>query len=166
MYDAPLRVRLASPAPRPPALDVALAGAGLAIDPAAAVGVVVSAGRSPVPTVEDAVDRWIVESTPHLLVAAHAHGIEVGPWVLPGVSPCAHCVAASTLTQPQPGLPLLPPALWSLAAGWVARDLQAWLRGESPSTWATSWLLDADPLPRSRRWLRHPYCGCAWWDLD
>lgn len=165
MYDAPLRVRLAAPDSRPVALDTALAAAGLQVDPHAATGVVVSAGRHAAPAVEAVMERWIVDSTPHLLVAAHDHGVEVGPWVLPGVSACGHCVAASTLCAPQPELPRLPPAVWALAAGWAARDVQVWRRGDTPSTWATSWLLGADPVPQSRRWLRHPYCGCAWFDL-
>lgn len=165
MDDGALRVRLAAPEPRPGALDSALAAAGLEVDPRAATGVVVSAGRCADTEVQALMERWIVDSTPHLLLAAHPHGVEVGPWVLPGVSPCGHCVAASTLCEPQPALPSLSPALWALAAGWAARDIQSWRRGETPSTWATSWLLGADPVPQSRRWLRHPYCGCAWFDL-
>ena len=146
-------------------LDPVLGTAGLVVDAAAAIGLVITSGRNAPRQVERVFEDWIVGSVPHLLIAAHPYGIEVGPWVLPGISPCAHCVAAATLAPPPGELPPLPAALWSLAAGWAARDLATWQRGDSPATWGTSWLLGVEPVPSSRRWLRHPYCGCAWFDL-
>ncbi|MCD6638280.1 MAG: hypothetical protein LT071_00005 [Nocardioides sp.] len=139
----------------------ALATAGVGSSHRAAVGLVVSRGRAPRPES----DRWSVESRPHLLVDAREDRIDVGPWVLPGTGPCARCVEAATLDvgDPRPVGPL-DPALVTLAAGWVARDLRAWLRGETPTTWATSWRLDHAPAPTPRRWQRHPYCGCAWFE--
>ena len=56
------------------------------------------------------------------------------------------------------------PALLAMAAGWAARDLAAWQAAATPTTWLTSWLLGPDPVPVARRWERHPYCGCAWWE--
>jgi hypothetical protein len=93
--------------------------------------------------------------------------VEVGPWVLPGVGPCARCVAAATLDDTGRGLPpdhSPDPALLAMVAGWAARDLAAWQAAGTPTTWLTSWLLGPDPVPVARRWERHPYCGCAWWE--
>lgn len=156
-----LRVALAVPEPWHEPWVTALAAAGVGTSPRAAVGLSVSCGR--VPCAES--DRWSTESRPHLLVDAREDRIDVGPWVLPGTGPCARCVEAATLDVGDPRRLAPPdPALVTLAAGWVARDLRAWLRAEVPTTWATSWRLDHDPAPVPRTWQRHPYCGCAWFE--
>jgi hypothetical protein len=142
-------------------VGAALASAGIVVDAAAAVGVAVTPGRLVSPTVDD----WSVASLPHLVVSVRPHAVEVGPWVVPGVGPCARCVAAAVLDEGRPSGPetIVRPLL-AMAAGWVARDLGAWLRTEVPATWLTSWRLDHEPVPESRRWRRHPYCGCGWFD--
>ncbi len=161
VYDVPLRVRLACPDIWLGRIVAALECSGLVVDPHAAVGLSVAPGR----VVVDEVDRWSAASMPHLVVGVWAHAIEVGPWVIPGVGPCARCVAAATLDEGDASRPgPLPAPLLSLAAGWVARDLTDWVRGETPSTWLCSWSLDHAALPRARRWERHPYCGCTWFD--
>lgn len=156
----PQTVRLHAPREWRAPVTVALAVAGVLVATDASTGVAVRPGR----TTPHEVDPWIVESLPHLLIGVWAHRIEVGPFALPGVSPCGHCVSADTLEPAdQPAeLPRLDPALLALAAGWTAREVLTWLAGGTPTTWASSWLLDAEPLPRSRRWQRHPYCGCSW----
>ncbi|NPD05645.1 hypothetical protein HN031_13205 [Nocardioides sp. zg-1308] len=160
-WSVPLRAQLDCPrAWREPVL-AALTAAGVVVDAAAPVGLAVAAGRQ----VSGTVDDWTVSSLPHLLVGVRPHAVEVGPWAAPGVGPCARCVAAYVLDEggavhdPQPPRPLL-----AMAAGAAARELAAWARGETPSTWLTSWLLDHEPVPRDRRWQRHPYCGCAWFE--
>jgi len=161
VYDVPLRVRLTCPDAWLGRVSPALASAGLVIDPRAAVGLSVAPGR----VVGDLVDAWSVDSLPHLMVGVWPHAVEVGPWVVPGIGPCARCVSADTFDEGDPGLSEPPPApLLALAAGWASRDLADWVRGETPSTWLCSWTLDRAPLPRSRRRERHPYCGCAWFD--
>ena len=157
----PLRAQLDCPDAWLPPVVAALTAAGVVVDPGAPVGLAVAPGR----LVSATVDDWTVSSLPHLLVGVRPHAVEVGPWALPGVGPCARCVAAAVLDEGRPAraddvrLPLL-----SLAAGAAARDLERWGRGETPHTWLTSWCLDDDPLPRPRRWERRPYCGCAWFD--
>jgi hypothetical protein len=159
--DVPLRARLDCPPAWLPPVGSALAAAGVTVDPGAAVGVAVAAGRSVSPTVDD----WSVASLPHLLVGVRPYAVEVGPWALPGAGPCARCVAADVLDEGGPAGPeVLVRPLAAMAAGWVARDLAAWVRGERPATWLTSWRLDHEPVPESRRWRRHPYCGCGWFD--
>jgi hypothetical protein len=140
-----------------------LDGCGVVVDDAAEVGLAVTVHREPTPEV----DTWSVESRPHLLLGVWDHTIEVGPWVAPGVGPCARCVEADTLdaVRRQRGLPEPAPWLWSTAAGLVARDLALWSAGRRPATWATRWRVTGEPVPEAERSLRHPYCGCAWWDI-
>lgn len=162
VYDALLRVRLACPDDWLDRAIATLGPAGLVVDPGAGVGISIAPGRQ----VSELVDEWSVESLPHLLVGAWQHTVAVGPWVVPGISPCARCVAASTFDDGErvrPGPP--PAALLTLAAGWAARDMADWARGATPSTWLCSWAFDHSPLPRNRRWERHPYCGCSWFEM-
>lgn len=157
----PVRAQLDCPAAWRDTVVAALAAAGVIVDDAAAVGVAVSPGR----LVSPGVDDWSVASLPHLLVAVQPYAVEVGPWSLPGVGPCARCVAAAVLDVGATARQDEPPrALLALAAGAAARDLGAWARGEPPHSWLMSWRYDHDPLPTARRWERHPYCGCAWFE--
>ena len=156
----PTAVRLLSPPGWRTPATTALAVAGLVVADDAPAGVVLRPGR----TTPSEVDPWIVDSLPHLLLGVWDERVEVGPFALPGVSPCCRCVSAATLEPhvQSSRLPRLDPALLALAAGWTARDLVEWSHGATPATWATSWSLDADPVPLPRRWGRHPHCGCSW----
>ena len=139
----------------------ALAVAGVTVESSAPVGISLAPGR----TVSATVDDWSVASLPHLLVGVTPWAIEVGPWVAPGVGPCARCVAAGVLDDRPAEVPdLVPRALLAVAVGAAARDLGAWAAGEAPHTWLTSWRVDHRPVPTARRWERHPYCVCAWFD--
>jgi hypothetical protein len=160
-YAAVLRAQLDCPDGWRTQVLSALAVAGIAVEGSAAVGISVAPGRA----VSRTVDDWSVASLPHLLLAVTPWAVEVGPWAAPGVGPCARCVAAAVLDD-RPGdlADLLPRPLLALAAGAAARDLTAWTAGEAPHTWLTSWRFDHEPLPTPRRWERHPYCGCAWFD--
>ncbi|KRE95281.1 hypothetical protein ASG76_06360 [Nocardioides sp. Soil774] len=156
-----LRVQLSCPSQWRDPATAALAAAGVVVTGDAAVGVSIAPGR----TVSATVDDWTVASLPHLLVAVTSYAVEVGPWAAPGLGPCARCVAAEVLDEGDPSrLPEVPRALLSLASGAAARDLGRWARGELPHTWLTSWRFDHEPVPSARRWQRHPYCGCDWFD--
>src|SRR5699024_1836741 len=121
---------------------------GLHHDDGAALGLAVAPGRVVLPQV----DAWSSASRPHLLVSVRTHAVEVGPWVVPGVGPCARCVEASTLDVGDSAqLPSIDAALLAIAAGWAGREVSRWLRGENPLTWASSWRLDHDPLAQQRR---------------
>ena len=160
-YAVGLRAQLDCPPAWRTQVLAALAVAGITVEAAAPVGISVAPGRE----VSAAVDDWSVASLPHLLVAVTPWSVEVGPWAAPGVGPCARCVAASVLDD-RPATPAAEVArpLLAIAAGAAARDLAAWAAGEPPHTWLTSWRHDHQPLPTQRRWERHPYCGCAWFD--
>jgi hypothetical protein len=160
-HRAPLRAQLDCPDAWRGAVVTTFAAAGVVVDDAAPVGVAVSPGRLVSPVMDD----WSVASLPHLLLAVQPYAVEVGPWSLPGVGPCARCVAAAVLdAEPSARQDEPPRALLALAAGAAARDLGAWARGEPPHSWLMSWRHDHDPLPTARRWERHPYCGCAWFE--
>ncbi len=139
----------------------ALAVAGVTVERSAPVGISLAPGR----TVSTTVDDWSVASLPHLLVGVTPWAVEVGPWAAPGMGPCARCVAAAVLDdRPAVAADEVPRPLLALAAGAAARDLAAWRAGEVPHTWLASWRFDHQPLPTARRWQRHPYCGCGWFD--
>ena len=160
-YAAGLRAQLDCPGAWRTQALAALAVAGVCVADSAPVGIGLTPGRGVSPTIDD----WSVASLPHLLVSVTPWAVEVGPWVAPGVGPCARCVAATVLDD-RPSTASEPVArpLLALAAGAVARDLSAWVADEAPHTWLTSWRFDHHPLPTARRWERHPYCGCTWFD--
>ncbi|UFN44187.1 hypothetical protein [Nocardioides okcheonensis] len=165
MSATPLRAQLDCPPPWRHRVAVALDVAGVTVAADAPVGIAVAPGR----LVSRTVDDWCVASLPHLLVGVWPWAVDVGPWVAPGVGPCARCVGAAVLddgSRPHPeATPGALPGAWlAVAAGVVARDLDAWRRDEPPHTWAASWRFDHRPVPEERRWQRHPYCGCAWFD--
>ncbi len=158
---AAARVQLDCPPPWRNRVAAALEVAGLVLTCEAPVGVAVAPGRVVSPTV----DAWSVASLPHLLVAVWPWAVEVGPWAAPGVGPCARCVEAGVLDDGSSApAAVVPPALLAVAAGLAARDVAAWRGGDTPSTWTTSWRVEDHPVPTQRRWQRHPYCGCAWFD--
>ena len=122
-------------------------------------------------------DLLVRDDLPHLLVTASEGRIEVGPFVVPGRTACLRCVDAHrAVADPRRSLVLeqvaraagagavapCDPLLWAWALGWAARDLARFAEGDRPSTWSTSFVLDARSAPREQVWSRHPYCGCAW----
>ncbi|WP_141014009.1 hypothetical protein [Nocardioides sambongensis] len=148
--------------------------AGLRVDdtrPAARL--VVSQG----PLRREVVDDLVRTQTPHLLVSSLQGARRVGPFVVPGRTACLRCVDAHEAAG-DPRRPLLieqaaraarlrpepsDPVTDAVALSWAVRDLACFVRGGEPATWSAT--LDLEPLapgPGLRRWLRHPYCGCAW----
>lgn len=157
-----LAVRLTCPAPWRVDLVGLLAASGVALEDGAAVGLAVTVHREPLAEV----DAWSVESRPHLLLGVWDHVVELGPWVSPGVGPCARCVEADTLdaVRRQRALPAPPAWLWAGAVAGAAADLGAWAAGRTPATWGMRWRLTGEPVPEGVRSLRHAYCGCTWWE--
>ncbi|MGN0063152.1 MAG: hypothetical protein ACI379_02830 [Nocardioides sp.] len=168
--DAPLGVR--------ERLSALTQAAGLRHSTAAGVTLVAVAGRH----LPDSLNALMVDSEPHLVLRVLPERVVVGPFVSPGVTACARCVAVSyaeesedasaalahAFSSPPAGLgPSVPPTTWALLTlgmGLAARDLHAWHRGASPSTWSATWEVTAEGLPVLRRWRRHPWCGCGWFD--
>ena len=131
-------------------------------------------------------DDWTRSGTPYLLVRLTEGRAVVGPFVVPGSTACLRCVDAHC-TDADPAWPLLvtqyaslsardradgapeplDPLLAALALAWAARDLTTYVDGGLPSTWSGTVTLHPQ-LSRleTRRWLRHPGCGCSWDPLD
>ena len=112
--------------------------------------------------------RWSVDSLPHLVVGVRPHAVEVGPWVVARRRSVRALRGRRDLRRgraprhPDPcPLPLL-----SLAAGLGrTRPRRLGARRDSDAPGSRSWSRRPRPAPgRSRRWQRHPYCGCAWFD--
>ena len=131
----------------------------------------------------DCLDRLMHDSEPHLLVRVLEDHAVVGPFVSPGVTPCARCVVVADAAEDDDptralrhafggeGTAVATPVhapVWPLltvAAGMAAQDVRAWHEGRRPSTWASTWTLRTDELPRGHAWRTHPWCGCGWFDL-
>jgi len=130
----------------------------------------------------DLLDAWTRAGTPHLLVRLTEGRAVIGPFVQAGSTACLRCIDAHC-TDADPAWPLLvrqyaaasardrpdgapepvDPLLASLALAWAARDLASYVEGRQPTTWSAT--VTVHPrLTRleTRRWLRHPACGCTW----
>ncbi len=119
---------------------------------------------------------WMGDGVPHLVVSPRAGSVRVGPLVVPGRTPCLHCLdlsrrdgdpswpelsrqlRARALPQPDPALVL---AATGVALGVVTR----WLETGDDATCRGYWEVDADsPIPAWQSVQRHPECGCWWPD--
>jgi len=131
-------------------------------------------------------DPFVRSGTPHLVARVVDGGAVLGPFVVPGATPCLRCLdSEAALADPDhvavterytrasarersDGLPdVLDPVLPTLAAAWAVRDVVAHLDGIRPSTWSRTLHLAAEPgPPREQVWARHPACGCSWLGPD
>ncbi len=117
----------------------------------------------------DYVQRWLSEGSPHLHInPAIGREIEVGPLVLPGVTPCLRCV---TLTKRDNGTSSrfefirseLPSAAAAYISGLIALAIGEYCAtGLTPLRAASHWYDLLEPLrpPDIRHWNFHPECGC------
>jgi hypothetical protein len=129
----------------------------------------------------DALDRWVRDGLPHLVVRAVDGQVVLGPLVVPGSTACLRCVDehradedpehlavlhryAAACRVPRPdGVPdQVDPLLGTLATCWAARDLRGHLDGTRPATWSATLTLGAAAGLTAATWPRHPACWCAW----
>ena len=112
---------------------------------------------------------WLRRDVPHLPVVV-GERVTVGPFVVPGESPCLHCVhltrrdadpawpAIATQLHGRPA-PALSRTAVAEAAAFAVRQL---FRQGSGAGAGTSWELDPrDGSVSVRAWGRHPECSCA-----
>ena len=164
------------------AFDALTRSAGLGIDAGPGArhdgGVLLGVGEPD----RELVDDWTRAGTPHLLVRLTEGRAVIGPFVDPGATACLRCVdahcqdadpawpllvrqyAAASARDREDGAPEpVDPLLAALAVAWAARDLASYVDGGRPSTWSATVTLDpALTRLETRRWLRHPGCGCSW----
>jgi hypothetical protein len=134
------------------------------------ISVVAAAGPMPLPE-----HALAVATGPHLLVTARETAVFVGPFVVPGLTPCVRCVELSRADR-DPAWPLLVAqlanrgqtapndvVLTQLAAAAAALDLLRYIDGGvRPATPGAVLELTADGPPRRRGpVVAHPACGCA-----
>ena len=109
---------------------------------------------------------------PHLVVRSEPERAVVGPFVLPGTGACVGCtdLVRRDLDPAFPHLlaqlcrsehtPAPRQAAW--AAAMASAQLAAWRAGHRPDAVGTTLELDAHSgAVGTRRWPRHPDCGCA-----
>jgi bacteriocin biosynthesis cyclodehydratase domain-containing protein len=129
------------------------------------------------------VDPLLREAVPHLVVRLSEGAAVVGPFVLPGLSPCLRCIDAR-ISEDDPAWTLLveqyaraarrgdradgvpepvDAVLAAHAVAWAAREVATYAEGGTPETLgATVRLGPRTAEPATRRWEAHPQCGCAW----
>lgn len=129
----------------------------------------------------DQLDPLVRRGSTHLLVRLVDGGALLGPFVVPGRTPCLRCIDAqesvrdpdhvavttryvhATARPRADGLPDHDPVLAALAVSWAVRDTVAHLQGREPSTWSRTVFLGPAPTDRHESaWRRSPRCGCVW----
>jgi len=104
----------------------------------------------------------------------------LGPFVLPGITPCLRCLDL-TRAEADPAWPALlaqlvaagrsaPPSapaadstLTALIGAWATAELLAYISGlATATTGATVEIPLTHPVPERREWAVHPGCGCGW----
>lgn len=127
-------------------------------------------------------DPLMREATPHLVVRFREGTAVVGPFVLPGLTPCLRCLdfrlgdedaswpllvaqySRATRRDRADGVPEpVDATLAATAVAWAARELTAYAEGGAPATLGATHTLAArgDGAPDRRTWQPHPRCGCG-----
>jgi bacteriocin biosynthesis cyclodehydratase domain-containing protein len=121
-------------------------------------------------------DSLVTAGVPHLLVRPTEDEVLVGPFVLPGSTPCVHCadLRLSELDRswpqflaqfgtPRPGeLPPADTSLALLAAAYAVQHALTYLDGGEPTTLgALLSLRPPDALPQRMELTPHPSCPCG-----
>ncbi len=121
----------------------------------------------------DAVQRWISEGTPHLLIESYSSAeVRVGPLVIPGKTPCYRCLQLTEINAfpalansdakaefQEVGIALG----FAVASSIVADITQISATGKSVFL-ATSitYSMRSFHRPQRTNWSSHPGCGCNW----
>ncbi len=139
---------------------------------------IISLGR----TLPDYLQRWMSEDVPFLIVNNFSHGtFEIGPFVIPGKSPCPRCIFLTQLDQSPHHQDVeqvlyleseveFPAAMTWFAAGVIALAAIQYADGAAGDGKTSSQYLGKTveftptslSTPRQRQWSVHPHCGCTW----
>jgi len=149
---------------------------GRSVDPPARPDLVVLAAVGAIHA--DAGEPWLRRGIPHLPLVVQAHRVQVGPLITGGAGPCLSCMdlhrrdrdAAwpALLSQLSPMWPLRPGApvnlestLSAMTIGVAAMIVHTCLDGQPVPGDVSLELSLPWPAILSRRWFRHPLCGCT-----
>jgi hypothetical protein len=124
-------------------------------------------------------DGLIRSGTAHCVVGCREATAVIGPFVVPGQSPCLRCLDLARCDE-DPAWPVLlsqltgldggrggmaaaDPTLAALAGTWAAMEVLGYLQGLAISTvGATLEISLTGRAPSLRTWRVHPACGCQW----
>jgi len=126
---------------------------------------------STIPIQWDYVQRWMAEGSEHLHINTIIGGhLEIGPMVIPGITPCLRCVALTKLDLgivENDGAVVrgseYPTAVNAYLSGLIAMCVSEYVATRNSTLLAASYWLDLlTPLstPDHRYWDFHPECGC------
>ena len=110
--------------------------------------------------------RWLNRDVPHLPVVVAERTVGVGPFVVPGLSPCLYCVHLARSDR-DPAWPAVATQLWGRAPRELGRTEVAETAAfvvrriiEGPGESGTAWEVGPEGVSATR-WSRHPGCRCA-----
>lgn len=117
----------------------------------------------------DALQRWVSEGTPHLLVDIPSSAeFRIGPLVIPGKTPCYRCVYLSERLDLLSNYAIesfeLSVALSNMAASAILADVSQLAAGRESMFQATSltYTMQNFYQPHLNTWEIQPGCGCMW----
>jgi hypothetical protein len=126
---------------------------------------------STIPVQWDYVQRWMTEGSAHIHINTIIGGhLEIGPLVIPGITPCLRCVALTKrdlriveIEGAAPRSNEFPTAVNAYVSGLIAMCVSEYVATRTSTLLAASYWLDLlAPLsaPEHRYWDFHPECGC------
>ncbi len=126
---------------------------------------IISVGK-PAP---DAIQRWASENTRYLMVDVATSGeVRVGPFVIPGKTPCYRCTELSSNQSREESvsnkdLDVGVTMSYAIAAS-IAADVSQIAAQNKSVFLATSitYSMRNFHTPEIRQWMQHPSCGCNW----
>ena len=114
----------------------------------------------------DSVQRWMMENTPYLLVEIPSPSeVRIGPFVIPGKSPCARCVQlAEGMTFPEVHKCEVGAAFSLALAGVIALDVISIADRKTSMYLSASYIYSSRKFhqPEIQHWSQHHACGCTW----
>lgn len=116
----------------------------------------------------DVIQRWASEASTYLLVeSSNAAEVRLGPLVIPGRTPCYHCLQLSQgvkrSNQRSQGIEV-GSALAQVLSGIIALDVIALAAGGVSHFLSKSLIYSNSNFhnPKRERWAINPGCGCSW----
>jgi len=118
------------------------------------------------PPTADAMQRWISEGSSHLIVEAHSSAeVRIGPFVIPGKSPCYRCLQLSQRPNQSIGeAKEVGSALALACAGLICLEVINLASSGIGHFLARSHIYSNSNFhnPKVERWAINPECGCNW----